>query len=71
MTEQKTKILIKFNTNRKNLSFLEVLQNQIKEDKAFLQELDKEFEKVSRKTKNMPLCVKRIHYLIKAELFKK
>lgn len=55
----------------KDLSFLEVLQNRIKENRAFLQELDREFEKVSRKTKNMPLCVKRIHYLVKAELFKK
>lgn len=56
---------------KENLSFLEKIQKENKKHNDFLKSLDEEFEKLSRKTHNIPLRVKRIHYLIKAELMKK
>lgn len=73
---KKNKILVKFHYGKTQETqetqdkqeLINILKALDEDHREFLKALDAEFEKVSQDVKNIPLKIKRIHYLIKNRL---
>lgn len=70
---KKNKILVKFHYGKTEETqdkqeLINILKALDEDHREFLKALDAEFEKVSQDVKNIPLKIKRIHYLIKNRL---
>ena len=74
----KNKILVKYNFKTQKeieksdprLDFLEMLKKMNRSQREIVAKIDEVFMEASKKTNNVPMCIKNIHYMIKAHLMK-
>jgi hypothetical protein len=75
---RKNKTLVKYNFKTQKeieksdprLDFLEMLKKMNRSQREIVAKIDEVFMEASKKTSNIPMCIKNIHYMVKAHLMK-